>query len=245
MGLMMALASFGGEAVVRSALALWKPFSNAEKLAAAVRRLEQTGRVTLSGSGPLDTRILRWTEQGRCLVSAGVDPPSRWERPWDGAWRIVAFDIPERDLAVRARLRRRLHELRFGWLQNSVWISPDPVESFGERLGGADVLPDSLSVFEAKPVGGESAAGLVRSAWDFEAIEKGYGAYREILAHRPVARGRRERWVQWLGVEQRAWRRVAELDPFLPRVLLPDGYSGEAVWRQRLDAFAALRRLIE
>ena len=43
---------------------------------------------------------------------------------WDGTWTIVAFSIPESDRDVRRLLRNGLKSLRFGTLQDGVWITP-------------------------------------------------------------------------------------------------------------------------
>jgi DNA-binding transcriptional regulator PaaX len=45
---------------------------------------------------------------------------------WDGYWRIVMFDIPERRKFARDALRRKLKELGFKELQKSVFIFPYP-----------------------------------------------------------------------------------------------------------------------
>lgn len=43
---------------------------------------------------------------------------------WDGKWRIVVFDIPEKMRNARNALRRKLKELGFYELQKSVMICP-------------------------------------------------------------------------------------------------------------------------
>jgi CRISPR-associated endonuclease Cas2 len=49
-------------------------------------------------------------------------------KKWDGKWRVVIFDIPEKDRNFRNILRQHLRELRFQKLQNSVFVSPYPFE---------------------------------------------------------------------------------------------------------------------
>jgi CRISPR-associated endonuclease Cas2 len=49
-------------------------------------------------------------------------------KKWDKKWRIVAFDIPEKDRIFRGILRQHLFELGFYKLQNSVFVSPYPFE---------------------------------------------------------------------------------------------------------------------
>jgi len=43
---------------------------------------------------------------------------------WDGAWRIVIYDIPEKFKMAREALRKKLKELGFCELQKSVFIYP-------------------------------------------------------------------------------------------------------------------------
>jgi DNA-binding transcriptional regulator PaaX len=43
---------------------------------------------------------------------------------WDGTWRLVLFDIPEQKRANRVGFTRKLQELGFQILQQSIWIYP-------------------------------------------------------------------------------------------------------------------------
>jgi DNA-binding transcriptional regulator PaaX len=45
---------------------------------------------------------------------------------WDGNWRLVFFDIPEKYKKRRNALTSKLRELGFQKLQKSVWIFPFP-----------------------------------------------------------------------------------------------------------------------
>lgn len=67
------------------------------------------------------------------------------KKKWDGRWRMVAFDIPERRKAVRFRLCAIMREIGFVRLQNSVWVYPYDCEDFmalfkAELKIGKDVL---------------------------------------------------------------------------------------------------------
>ncbi|MEW6407603.1 MAG: hypothetical protein AB1465_02855 [Patescibacteria group bacterium] len=50
-------------------------------------------------------------------------------KSWDGKWRVISFDIPERYKQLRERLRRKLMMLNFVRLHDSVWITPLPIEN--------------------------------------------------------------------------------------------------------------------
>lgn len=45
---------------------------------------------------------------------------------WDGKWRAVFFDIPEKKRGIRDALRNKLRDLKFYELQKSVFIHPFP-----------------------------------------------------------------------------------------------------------------------
>ena len=47
-------------------------------------------------------------------------------RKWDGNWRVVIFDIPERIKQIREALRMHLRNLGFYELQKSVFVCPFP-----------------------------------------------------------------------------------------------------------------------
>ena len=98
-------------------------------------------------------RLYRLTAQGRLHVLGGRDPEERWARRWDGQWRLVLFDVPTGQNAQRERLRRYLRDKGFGYLQNSAWITPDPLEEERHILGGGKINVESLLLLEARPRG--------------------------------------------------------------------------------------------
>jgi CRISPR-associated endonuclease Cas2 len=57
------------------------------------------------------------TADGAALLS--TKRPQR-----DGVWKLVIFDIPERQRSVRTFLRNRLKSLGFKKWQASIWVSP-------------------------------------------------------------------------------------------------------------------------
>jgi phenylacetic acid degradation operon negative regulatory protein len=187
-------------------------------------------------------RRYRLTEQGRVVALGGRDPVAAWDRPWDGQWRMVVFDVPETKTATRTRLRRFLRDHGFGYLQNSVWITPDPLGPLMEpwTAGAQDV--ESLITLEARPCSGESNAAIVAGAWDLEGINTLYAKCLTVLQQlpkqRPLTRNTAGPLRRWARAEREAWRDAVSCDPLLPRPLLPDGYLGERVWMRRQEVLA-------
>ncbi len=92
-------------------------------------------------------KYLRITPAGRKVLAfeqAKVALKNQ-KKKWDGRWRMVAFDIPERRRAIRSRLRAVMQEIGFVRLQDSVWVYPYDCEDFiallkAELKIGKDVL---------------------------------------------------------------------------------------------------------
>lgn len=64
-----------------------------------------------------------------------ITPPEKW----DGCWRIVMFDIPETKRESRVLFTRKIQQLGYQILQQSVWIHPFEskieIEIVAARLG--------------------------------------------------------------------------------------------------------------
>ncbi|MDP2594156.1 MAG: CRISPR-associated endonuclease Cas2 [bacterium] len=78
------------------------------------------------------TSYVRLTEKGErfaALMHEGKLAPKKPKR-WDGKWRLLIFDIPERRRRVRTNIRKTLVMLGFVRLQDSVWAYPYDCEDY-------------------------------------------------------------------------------------------------------------------
>ncbi|MEK9194414.1 MAG: hypothetical protein AAB884_01240 [Patescibacteria group bacterium] len=50
-------------------------------------------------------------------------------KKWDGRWRLVMFDVSDRQKTARDALRTKLKQLEFYPIQKSVFITPYPCEN--------------------------------------------------------------------------------------------------------------------
>lgn len=196
-----------------------------------------------------EDRLYRLTPQGRLTALGGRDPEVQWSRPWDGHWRFVIFDVPISRNAHRQRLRRYLRERGFGFLQKSVWITPDPLRDEKELLAGARTDVTSLFLLQGEPCAGESNAEIVAAAWDFERINLNYSSHLEIL-NGPPERSLNdatsaEALHRWAAREREAWLVAISADPLLPKRLLPNGYLGVDAWRKRVTVLTRVRKQLD
>lgn len=200
------------------------------------RRLAELERQKLveRRPGSAGGRIVRLTREGVWRALGGRDPATQWGRSWDGRWRMVLFDLPAEQSKLRQQLRRVLHVNHFGYLQDSVWITPDSVLAVRANLRDTKVDPAAVLVMEGRPAAGESDAEIVQAAWNFPEINRRYEQYlRLVRGAPPGASGFRA----WALRENELWKKAVQFDPLLPTALLPKVYAG-------LDAFETRKRIL-
>lgn len=115
--------------------------------AQALRRLRDKGFIEYVNEAEV---LIKLTDDGRSR--AMLEKISRITEPWDGKWRIVAFDIPQIHTLTRNVFRRKLKEFGFKQLQKSIWISKinctDLLREYVKDLG----IGKWASVLEAENV---------------------------------------------------------------------------------------------
>lgn len=183
--------------------------------------------------------ICALTAAGRARLSRGVDPAERWARRWDGRWRQVIFDIPVRQKGLRVKLLRWLRANRFGYLQDSVWVTPDPLDLSHSAFRNLHVMADMAVFMESRVVAASSNRAVVASSWDLGRMTKAYARHARFLsAARAGPPSTPSELGKTLCEEDRLWHAALGADPLLPKVLWPEPYPG-------VGALAARRRFFE
>lgn len=88
-------------------------------------------------------------------------------KPWDKKWRLVSFDIPEKERKKRDQLRCKLEELGFKHFQRSVWISPLPINSHLKKIVNQIDNKNYLSIFIGK-LYNQNSKDLAKELWEVE-----------------------------------------------------------------------------
>jgi len=83
--------------------------------------------------------IYRLTEKGeKEAFFAYLNAESRIYKPkkekWDGKWRIIFFDVPEKKRRSRDYLRTVVRQIGFREFQKSIWIYPHKIPLFLKEL---------------------------------------------------------------------------------------------------------------
>lgn len=88
---------------------------------------------------------------------------------WDKKWRMVMFEIPESNRALRDKLRRHLTNLGLGLLQASVWISPQDIKEKIEEINIKFSLGNQLKFFEVNATP-KLNQQIIEKSWNIPAI---------------------------------------------------------------------------
>ena len=233
----------GGEAPLQVLVELLAAFDVPTSTARVVMaRLRREGWLEARRSGRTTTYVL--TDQSWRLLDEGRRRIFERNRaPWDRQWRMVIYHVPERDRAVRERLRKRLAWLGFGPLAPSTWVSPHP--RLGEaaaqlgRGGGA-----RLDLLEARSRGVAEDLEMAERAWDLpalhaelEQLRRSYhGRLARYAASPPKGRDALVERISLIADH----RRVPFRDPDLPLDLLPADWVGREVHDMFLEGYRVL-----
>jgi len=97
---------------------------NRDKLNSGIRnlyRLDILNKIDI-GDGLFDVKL---TEKGKVrALNVKLNEIKNKNQKWDGKWRMVAFDIPNKFKKGRDALRQKLNKIGFHKLQESVFITP-------------------------------------------------------------------------------------------------------------------------
>lgn len=101
----------------------WKRI-NTKELREGINYLYRLKYIDKKGSG-YDIGNLVLTQKGRLKsLEFKLDNIKNKKEKWDGKWRMVAFDIPEKYKQGRDALRNKLKKIGFRELQKSVFVAP-------------------------------------------------------------------------------------------------------------------------
>lgn len=92
-----------------------------ESISRSRERLIEQGCLTRNERG-----FLKLTQKGEAKLRALEKYNFKLPRPkrWDGKWRVLIFDIPDKRMGLRDKVRNTLQSIGFQKLQKSVWVYP-------------------------------------------------------------------------------------------------------------------------
>ena len=76
------------------------------------------------------------------------------QKRWDGLWRVIIFDIPEKNKLGRERFRKKLNELKFFQLQKSVFVTKLECREEMSFLASSFGIPNNVHYILAREIEG-------------------------------------------------------------------------------------------
>lgn len=104
---------------------LWQSFYQLKRDKSVVYKGEKNGEAIYEFTSKGQKKIRNFL-----LDALEILPP----RKWDGEWRVIIFDIPEKYRRARQALQSKLADTGCFQLQKSVWVHPFPCEKEVEFL---------------------------------------------------------------------------------------------------------------
>ena len=147
----------------------------------AVWRSIKTGDIEKVVKG--NKAYLRLTTLGKDRVIRDF-PLTGFSRKWNKKWVILTFDIEEKSRKLRDIFRRKLKNIGFGMLQQSVWITPLPIAKDMMEFVNNNDLEEDAFILEVSSVLLGDPKELARRVWhldDLEEIQMGLNEEREDL----------------------------------------------------------------
>lgn len=198
-------------------------FYKRQSLTNAVYRLLKTKKIKkVVENGRVKIQI---TPTGLAALGMSVDLNKFSAKHWDGTWRLVVFDIEEKAKKDRESLRWKLKELGFAMLQESVWISPLPIEKeLGEYFYSQKIRGEVLITRSKVLVGDQKA--LAEKCWKLDELNE---EYEELCESWESKEGERD--IRGAFDFEKNFLELVLKDPFLPRDLLPERWYGKEAQR--------------
>lgn len=124
----------------------WEKFDK-RKLRKVIKRMVDRKLLEMKKEG--EDIMVKLTEKGEEKILKYNLEKLKINKPdyWDGKWRVVIFDIFETKRYLRDMLRRKMQQLGFFRLQNSVFVHPYPCKREIEFLRQVYNVNREVSIF--------------------------------------------------------------------------------------------------
>lgn len=194
--------------------------------------LVKDGLITDHSEGEVLKYVL--TEDGHKDIALNF-PVFRFTREkWDGLFRILSYEIPEKKRELRDKLRREVASWGLGPWHRSFWLTPHPIVTSLRKLVSEREEEQYVQAFESTHVFGDREL-LIEKVWGKKRLES---RYRSLF----------KKWHQILSKDQDKVSKMKQVvtdyvdilkeDPGLPKQLIGEswiGYEAVSLFREIRD----------
>lgn len=155
---------------------------------------------------------------------------------WDGVWRVLSYEIPEKKRELRDRLRREVASWGLGPWHRSFWLTPHPIIADLKNLVSGKEEQQYIQAFEASHVFGDEEV-LIEKVWGKiklgELYKDLFKEWHDILS-KDMAK------VDKFTMIVNSYTNVIRVDPGLPKELLGKAWIGY----EALDLFSEIKEIL-
>ena len=176
--------------------------------------------------------VLRLTQQGNNKIKKNFPLLNLQNRKWDKKWRLVLYDIEEKQKTTRELIRRKLKELGFAQFQKSVWISPHDFIQDLQDLFESNKQNQNVIIIETDNFFVEDIRDLAYRLWHLENLEDDYyKLYYDLLREIENKKSLKKSSDRNKKLDALRTRVILLFlrDPYLTKELLPDDWIGDKV----------------
>ena len=135
-----------------NALGVWGKGMRPHHYNQTLKRLDERGLVKIRKGPKIQIAI---TAKGKNYLKGLRQKNIQVNKPikWDKKWRLVIFDVPEKEQQKRRHFRDHLKNLGFTQVQKSVWAYPYPCSEEIAALCSMHHVKPFVSIFEGVYLG--------------------------------------------------------------------------------------------
>lgn len=141
---------------------------------------------------------------------------------WDGSWRVISYEIPEKKRDLRDRLRRSMRGWGLGPWHRSFWITPHPIIENLRTLVYGKEEEKYIQAFESTHIFGNKQA-LIEKVWIVSQLEK---KYRALLQQWHIILSSENKNTEKLRHISSLYVNILRDDPGLPKSLVGHRWIG-------------------
>lgn len=169
-----------------------------------------------------DTSTYKITEKGFHELCLDFPIFRFMKETWDGKWRILSYEIPEKKRDLRDRLRREVAGWGLGPWHRSFWLTPHPIIRNLKLLISQKEEEQYVQAFESEHVFGDRE-NLIEKVWQKSLLDK---KYRELFKKWHDILSKEEEKSSKLKMVVDEYIVLLRLDPGLPAELIGKTWIG-------------------
>ncbi len=205
------------------------------KTGTTFKKLVKEGLIQEPAESTIETPVYKLTEQGFTDIALTFPAFRFTKSQWDGVWRILSYEIPEKKRELRDRLRREVSSWGLGPWHRSFWVTPHPIISSLQQLVSSEEKM-YVQAFEAQHVFGDEDI-LIEKVWNIADLEK---KYRKLFMQWHDTLSKEDDKVKKISKIVEQYVEILKTDPGLPKELVGDKWIGF----EAINLFREIRNIL-